>query len=213
MTLTLPTYLGYPVLGWEPNWSDPSPNADLRQTKFRLDNGSGKVADDAPYTPRPRTARTLMYDFTRRSEVLEAQELLRDVLIGRLMPVWVPLWTDDFKLTAGCAYNERDLFITPIGFKRYYEGVGLGRTHVALFPMASGRDTMLCRAVVANTVEIDGREKITLDSDLGVPLAVSDLVCFLLLCRADSDDLTIEWTSWQTGTLELPVIDLPREVP
>lgn len=205
-----PVYLAVPVILWEPDWSGPMIDMEFLRAKNRLDAGAGKFKDDAPYEPGPRTRRRIRYLFSPRAEVLEATQFLLEIVKGRLKPFWVPSWTPDLELVVGAAAADDELIITPIDFDRFYGGAGKGRRHLAIWPSAAP-ETILFREIVATSVNVDEDEVLTLDAALGVDLAVEDRVAFLLLCRADSDDLVLNWQNREAAILELPVIDLPME--
>jgi len=204
--MTFPTYLAHPVITWEPDWQEPV--TTLFRRKNRWDGKAGKVRDDTPYEISPRTLRRVRYVFTTRAEIMEALAFIRDTAQGRLNAFWVPEWVDDVFLTAGASSGSTTLSITNIGFTKWFFGAGKGRQHVALFPTGSP-GTVVYREVTAAAVVSETAETITLDSAIGVTLAVGDRVCFLLLCRAESDDLVLHRESWDIAILELPLIDVP----
>jgi len=206
--MSFPTYLTYPVVTWEPDPQDPV--TTLVRRKNRWDGNAGKVRDDHPYDTGPRTIRRHRYVFLSRAEIMEALDFIRATAQGRLKTFWVPNWVDDVYLTAGSLAASSTLSISNIGFTRWYTGTNVGRAHVALFPTGSP-GTILYRHVTAADVVSETAESLTLDSALGLDLAVGDRVCFLLLSRAESDDLVLHRDSWETAILEMPLIDVPLD--
>jgi hypothetical protein len=212
--MTLSTYLGLPLLDWPADMSDPGLDLEIKAAKVRLDNGAGPIKDDAPYEPRPRTARRLRYVLDSREAMLDARDFLRDVAQGRWKSFWVPTWAQDLQLAADVDGAATALAITRLLFTPLYAGTGLGREHIAAFPFVSGTGPVLTpRKITDVTTLDDATEQLTLSSALGNDLTTDDLLSFLLLCRLDDDRLLFAWESMESGVLELPVIDLPRETP
>jgi len=216
MALSLPTYLGLPVLDWRPDWQGPSTTLGFEQSKSRWDESGGPVEDDAGYVEGPHTVRTVRYVLKTRARVIDARELLQTVVKGRLKSFWVPTWSPDFRLAAGTLSGSAVITTTPSGYVKFLQGANKGRAHVALFPRLTG-GTIIYREIVS-AVEIvnedfnrSENEELTLDSVLTDDLNVLDPGCWLLLCRAASDELAIVWENADTAVLELPLIDLPRE--
>lgn len=209
--MSLPTYLGYPVLHWQPDWQGPTPQTSYRRSKARWDSGIGQVRDDSPYVPAPRTLRTMRYVFGSRAEILDAQDFLLTQAQGRLKPFWLASWTQDMVLLEGAAADADELVIRPMGYQPLLAGDGKGRRHVALWPRNTS-GSVVYREITDHSVEA-GAERLVLDADIGVALDVRDPVDFLLFCRLDADELTLQWEHMTVATLELPVIDLPWEVP
>jgi hypothetical protein len=210
--MSLPTYRGYPVLTWRPDWQGVSLGTSFEQTKARWDAGTGPIRDDNPYDVAPRTRRRIRYVFKSRETTRDAEAFILNTCQGRLKPFWLSTWSPDVRLTAPCAADELELFIQWIGYDKFLKGAR-GRNHVAIWPQFNTLAPIF-REIVDNTVESTTVEKLILDTDLGATLALKDPVTFLLLCRADSDDLIIEWQhTGGVSILEFPVIDLPEETP
>lgn len=204
--MTFATYLAHPVIHWEPDWLDPV--TTFHRRKFRWDNRTGNVRDDHPYEVAPRTLRRMRYVLTERSEIIDALDLIKTTAQGRLKAFWVPDWVDDVFLTAGSLAASSTLAITNIGFTKWYFGEGEGRAHVALFPTAAP-GTIVYREVTTSVVVSATAETLTLGAAIGTDLAVGDRVCFLLLCRSDSDEIVLHREHWTLAVLELPIVDVP----
>jgi hypothetical protein len=213
-----PVYRGFPVLDVLPDWSDPSLKLDFRQAKNRLDGGAGPIRDDSPHQRRPRTTRRLRYLLETRQEVLDARAFIRTVAQGRRHGFWVPTWTQDLSLATVVDSGDTTIAVTRIGFATFYPVLdsandGLGREHVALFPQQVGAGPLLVARKVADTGSTDETDVLTIDTPIGHVFTTGDLLSFLLFCRLDEDRVLLQWETFESGVLELPLIDLPRETP
>lgn len=211
--MALPTYLGYPVLTWEPDWSSSTSDWEFVRKKNRWDNGIGRVRDDSPDTLGPRTQRPPRYVFGSKAEIEEARDFILNTAQGRLKPYWLPTWIPDLPLVDRCDATEAVLTVRPFGYGAYLAGASVGRSHVAVFPWRASPLTILYREVLSSAVNLDGNEELTLDAVLGQHLEVDEMVCWLMLCRANSDDLALRWQNPQVAILEMPMIDVPLETP
>lgn len=210
----LPTYQSLPVLNWWPDWSDPSRGIQYPMRANRVDGIAGAVVWDAPHVTRPRTARRLRFLFSTRAEALEGRRWIREVFKGRLKTAWVPLWVDAFKLAADVDDAATTMTITRSGYTDYQGGAGNGREHIAAWVQTGSGPELFYRQITGSTVDAEaGTETLTLDSAIGYDLTTRDPLSFLLLCRADSDALVLDWQSVGLAVLELPLIDIPRETP
>jgi hypothetical protein len=208
--MAFPLYQGLPVLDWEPDAISPSSGLEFRSAKTRWDNTAGRVADDNPYEPGPRTRRTFRFVLDGRSEIADMVTFLLTQVQGRRLPFWVPNWMPDMLLATARVAADDDLYIAPIGYVRSFAGQGRGHAHLAITPRAAGGGIRY-REITHATEELDGTERLRLDAALGEDLAVTDPVSFLLLCRADADLVPLVWHTPELATLELPLIDLPWE--
>jgi hypothetical protein len=214
-----PTYRGFPVLDVLPDWSDPSLKLDFRQAKSRLDGGAGPLRDDSPYQRRPRTARRLRYLLETRAEMLAARTFLKTVAQGRRNGFWVPAWTQDLLLAAVADSGDTTIAVTRIGFARFYpvldsaEDARLGRQHLALFPHQEGAGPLLVARKITGAATVGETDVLTIDSGVGHVVSINDLLSFLLFCRLDEDRVLLQWETFESGVLELSLIDLPRETP
>ncbi len=207
--MSLPTYLGVPVLNWQPDWSDPSRVMRLVQAKNVLGvDGPGPLKYDSPHQPRPRTGLRLRYVLETRDEMNDARDFIRDTAQGRRLSFWVPLWSQALHLSTAMGSGDTSMVITRCGYARDMAGEGRGREHVAVFNGA----TLVARKVTAAT-EGDTTETLTLSSAFGVALPLGSYITYLLYCRMDTDTPVLQWASMHTGILEVPLIDLPIQTP
>lgn len=214
--MSLATYLGLPLLDWSPDWEDPSRTMMYVQAKNQLgsDNAPGPLAFDAPHMPRPRTTFRLRYILETREDMNAARDFLCSTAIGRWKTFWVPLWLRAFQLTADVDAADTTFTITQSGYSRWYAGAQYGREHLAFFPrVPTVEQTLIGRKVSDSVDNGDGTETLTISSALGDDLKAADVVCFLLLCRLDTDSPVLEWDSMNSGILEIPLIDVPMETP
>jgi len=112
-------------------------------------------------------------------------------LVGRQGTFWLPTYRNDLTPTEAISAVETDINIQNIKLADNM-GVNSLRTNLA-FILPDG--TIICRAIT-NIVEVDDDEEtITIDSALGVEVAMGGCtISFLDLCRQASDVVDIEWT-------------------
>jgi hypothetical protein len=206
-----PEYLDYPVLDWAPSWREATTRLRFTQSKVRLDSGAGPIDEDALLQPRPRTTRTLTYTLTTREEMVTAREFLRDVSLGRLKGFWASLGLSNLELASPLGAASAALVVDAIGYTRYNFGAGYGREHLLIRPASSA--SILYRKVTAAVDNEDGTETLTLSAVPGESIAVGSRIEYLVLNRLDADLCFLTWNTMHSGTLVLPLIDLPRETP
>jgi hypothetical protein len=207
----MPSYLDYPILDWEPSWNDSTPRLRFTQSKVRLDSGAGPITEDSLLQPRPRTTRTLSYVLTSRDEMEQAREFLRTTSLGRQKAFWCSLGLSNLQLAAPLASDGTALVVDSVGYTRFNFGAGLGREHLLIRP--SGTNEALYRKITAAVDNEDGTETLTLSSAPGQSVALGSRLEYLVLNRLDADLCFLSWRTMQSGTLSLPLIDIPRETP
>lgn len=213
-----PIYRGAPVLDVLPDWSAPSLALGFHQAKNRLDGGAGPLREDSPAQLRPRTARRLRYLLETRADVLAARTFLRTIVQGRWSGFWVPTWAEDLHLATAVGAADVTIAVTRIGFSRFYPlldagGEGLGRQHLAFFPQQTAAPPLLVCRKITGIATVGETDVLTIDAALGFAFTTNDLLSFLLFARADADQLLLQWETFTSAVLELPLLDLPRETP
>lgn len=215
MSLTPSVYRGVPVLSYQPDWSNPSQVMTFTQIRNKLGNdmSPGPLAFDAPHMPRPRTSFRLRFVLETRDEMNAARDFLLTTAQGRRRPFWVPLWSQAMHLDADIEPTDTEILITRSYFSSLVFGVGLGREHLAFFPQVPNACPELVPRRILDAIEGDTNETVTIWSGIGSAMTSDDLICFLLYCRLDTDAPVLQWESFETGILEIPVIDLPAQSP
>lgn len=118
---------------------------------------------------------------------------------GRLWPVWVPTWSNDFQVVNDIAGGALSMTVQRIDYTSLYLIDGA--------PAANRRDVMIrltngqyfFRRITG--ASYDGNtEIITIDSALGqlVPVSAIDRVCFLVPSRLEADAVEL---AWYTGNI------------
>ena len=201
------TYRGFDVLEVEPNWRD-GLESTYRRSWLRCDPGTGKVRvdDRTGITALDNSFAWFMAD---RAAVAEFRAFVA-ARKGAAVPFWFPSWRSDLQLRTDAASTDTTLTIDAIGYTKY------------LFPQRSRRfvafilsDSKIYREIVNANDPGDGvSETITIDSAPGVALpAASTLICFLFLCRLESDEVKITWHTSSVAEASLAFREIPREVP
>ena len=201
------TYRGFDVLEVEPNWRD-GLESTYRRSWLRFDPGTGKVRvdDRTGITALDNSFAWFMAD---RAAVAEFRAFVA-ARKGAAVPFWFPSWRSDLQLRTDAASTDTTLTIDAIGYTKY------------LFPQRSRRfvafilsDSKIYREIVNANDPGDGvSETITIDSAPGVALpAAATLICFLSLCRLESDEVKITWHTSSVAEASLAFREIPREVP
>lgn len=216
--MSLPTYNSIPILDWMPDWVDPSRQMQFVQAKNNLEGtaaGPGAFAWDAPHQTRPRTTRRLRYVLMSRAEMVAARQFVRDTAQGRRTSFWVPLWSQAVHLTTPMLSTDTTATIRRSRYSSLYAGAGLGREHIAIFPRVPATDQTLIPCKITGSVDNPslGTETLTLNTAPGYAVTCDDLICFLLLCRLDTDAPLLQWAGMGCGVLDIPLIDIPAETP
>lgn len=113
---------------------------------------------------------------------------------GKARPAWVPTRRADFTLTDGVTAIQTQITVEFVGYSSFYN-LANSRRDIA-FLKADG--TWLFRRITGATVAPGGTtEALQLDSALGAAYQPEDfdLICLLELCRLDTDNVEIAWTT------------------
>lgn len=133
-----------------------------------------------------------------------------DTVKGRFTSFWIPTYVADLPLTASLGASDTTFTITDIGYtERYFPHEA--RRHLA-FIAPDG--TITHRRVTDAVDNGDGTETLTIASSLGAAFPLgAGLLCFLLLVRLTSDEITVTRSAAAFGECVLECLELPPEVP
>jgi hypothetical protein len=125
---------------------------------------------------------------------------------GKAVPFWVPTWRRDLFLHSSVILNENAALFEDTGYSNF-AFQHKSRRHIA-FMLTSGP---VYKKV--SSASSDGFvETITFTSNLpAIPL--DTLVCFLTLCRLNTDNPSIEFITNSKAESRIPYIEIPEEAP
>lgn len=183
-------YRGAPVLELAPEWST-GLELDLSRDLEELDSltGGWLVRDR---TGLPIAAQKMGWVFTTPSERAAWLRLLAH-LRGRWQALWVPTWTDDFRVLTASGSGSSTLTVAWGGYAEHLAGMP-GRQDIRL-QLRNG--TVVYRRIVAAVEVSSTAEQLTLDAPLGVDVQPQQVaqVSFLALCRNNADAAELShWT-------------------
>jgi len=182
------TYQGYRVLAWRPNRIE-----DLTDTWRRklalLDYGTGPVTID-DLSGHPVVGKRLRFTFGNRATIQAFRAWLH-ARLGRAVPFWLSSGQSDVALTRPIHAADQHLSVKNMGYARYLASPTIRRDLVI---HATGGRTDHRRITGGSEISAD-EELLTLDSSLGVTLAVQDVlrISFLDLVRLDADAQELFW--------------------
>lgn len=203
--MSFSTYLTYNVLHTFPDWTK-EPEFELIQTPLSLRNPIGV---DYKYTEEDyvKYKATNKYSPTTKAEISEFNDLF-DELKGRWGMLWLPSWGTDFVLSQAIGAADTILQGADVSFSTNY-GVAPAQTGRYVF-IYKNTSQWWCRKVTAAT-----DSSLTIDSAIGVALALADVkyVSILYFARFDIDEIEWEYITPDVAECELSFIELPHEYP
>lgn len=124
---------------------------------------------------------------------------------GRLSPFWLASNDRAFELAEPASSGATTITIEPIGYETSLYG-STSRTNIEL---KTTDGTVIRRAITA-VAAVGDNEQLTLDSALPVDISAAtlDRCAWLEQVRLDSDEITLNWVSWDCIELTLPVVVL-----
>lgn len=197
-----PLYLefgGYEIMTTRPVLQEDISNNIVRAAEY-VDNGFGPVVvesvrDYADY------GQTLGFHDRMGAEMWTRRQWLHGIK-GRQRAFWMPAFSSELLPTADIDAADVTITVTSVAPTSYYANQSI------LFQMSDG--TFIAKTITGAVVADARHDTLTLNSALGVDVALADLVmiCFLALSRLDSDSVTITYDP-ERGSLSILVIEVP----
>ncbi|MEF8736816.1 MAG: hypothetical protein V5B35_09550 [Candidatus Accumulibacter necessarius] len=181
-------YQGYRVLEWPPNRIDDVTDT-WRRKLATLDYGTGPVTLD-DLSGHPVVGKRLRFTFCDRATIQAFRAWLH-ARLGRAVPFWLSSDQSDAVLTRPIHAADQHLTVRNLGYARYLASPMI-RRDVAI--RVAGGSVYLRRITGATEISED-EELLTIDSTLGVTLAVQDVlrISFLNLVRLEADAQELFW--------------------
>ena len=181
-------YRGRPVLTVEPNWRTlPSINLARKLERLDFEVGRAFVYDDAGIVlPEMR----VLWSALDRDTAVYLHRFIWSRR-GRQKSVWVPTWSNDFRVLE----YEDGTGRLDVAFARYFDS-GVPGVHKQDIRIQLVDGSVFYRRIATATVETaDTVERFTLDSPIGRNLLPADFdrISWLHLMRLDQDAVELAW--------------------
>lgn len=180
-------YRSLPVLEVRPNWDRDV--TDEYQTKLSIiDFDVGQRIVD------PESAVGMVFQQMSWLKTVKSQiRALRGWFYarkGRLMPIWVPSWSQDLTLALPVNAANTEIYINGVGYGKFYGQMGRKDIRIEL---KSG--AVYYRRISSPIKQTDGTEKISIDGALGVDVSPNAIrmISFLTLSRLNADAVEIAY--------------------
>lgn len=129
---------------------------------------------------------------------------------GRIAPCWVSTDNADLILAQDTLAGQSTIRIKRIGYTQLVFPTGNGRRHVSV----KKKDGTLQAFKVASCLDnLDGTETLVLDGQLSDSYPAGAHFSYLTLCRLESDEVRIAYTSPHVCDTQLNFVELPKETP
>jgi len=197
-------YKGVPIFNIKPNWVGIDDGFDH---PYNLLGFLGKTTPLSHYT---ETMFPLKYEYLayKKSEIQKHIDFF-DSRMGRLDGFWLPSWQEDIHLTEGFLASDDHLHIDSINYPLYWFGNEMGKSIITIWP----DDTYVWNDIVAAPSDT----RINLDDVVGRDCPKSSikrlLVCFLLFCRFNQDEIEVEYLTPEVARMSLSFRTLLGERP
>nr|WP_320132328.1 hypothetical protein [uncultured Holophaga sp.] len=200
------TYQSLDVLTLHPNAREDGATT-LSRAVEEFDPGLGRrvLTDPSGVTGR---SRSWLWTCKSREEIVALRTWFM-ARRGKAIPFWAPTWRQDLELQAALDTTSTIATVAHVGYTD------------RAFPQAARRHlgfyidgTWVCRqvsaAVAYPSTETEG---LTLASALGVAAPLGTLVSYLTLCRLDTDELQLPYTTDSIAEVSFTFVELPQEAP
>lgn len=129
---------------------------------------------------------------------------------GAAIPFWVPTYSRDLVVYEGADTSAEAIKIERTEYTRQVFPNGNHRRHIAIWEQ--GTTPSRFRGITS-AVELAAYEQIGIDAALGVNITTETILSYVLLVRLAADMIDIEHHGPEFGVAELPLIEVPQEVP
>lgn len=190
-------YRYFYVLTQESNWTDGGSRGQQRLLDM-FDTGVGKPEQfDTAMRPFPTQQHHWVLDGQADHKRFYS---LMSLLRGRAVPVWVPTWMDDMRLTAAVSSASTSIQIARCGY--FAAGGPRPEREDIMIETLDGQRfyRRITGAVAGATTEV-----IQLDSALGVSITPMQVIriCFISLMRLDHDSIEVNHITDTDGASEV----------
>lgn len=129
---------------------------------------------------------------------------------GRVVPCWVPSGQADLVLAQDASAGAASLVIQRIGYAQHVFHTGSGRRHLYV---SSPDGTLQPLAVTSAIDNLNGTETLVVSPALDQRLPAGTALGYLGLCRLESDQVRLAFTTPYAAEAALSFVELPHETP
>jgi hypothetical protein len=196
-------YNGHEIITRQPNWIRPI-EFDSQYAYELVDNDTG-VWETTPTEAFSRLQHRYAWLLKDRTEIQRFREFLGRRR-GRAKPVYVPTYTEDFRLLETVAGTATRLLVEDNGFATLL-GASATHQHLVVRTRAGG---FYPRRIVDAVAGLDDTASLYVDTALGFDLAPADVagIHLLLLCRLAGDQVLMQWRTNGVVTVETPFVSV-----
>jgi hypothetical protein len=189
---SLTQYKGLDVLLVSPNAGDGlSDDFERNMPVIDFNKGAWDIHEttDAPVVKRP-----FRWVLKSRQEIMDLLKFL-DNHKGRLVPFWVPTWSQDIELVQDIGASDLGIVVNSILYTQQIKSHP-NRSDIILYP-ADGSVAPTLRGLTASSESVNNTEILTMDASLGTARTKDyfKAISFLTLCRFANDGFEIVWHS------------------
>lgn len=147
--------------------------------------------DFEPTSDWPTIIRQHLYIYKTRAEIMAFRRFLKR-RAGRVVPVWLPSWNDDFIIAANVDSSSSAIVVRDNGYRSFVNGHE-ARRDIAIFRYGVALPIMLRITDVADN--FDGTVNLIFDSTVGTTFTKEAVkqICHMNLFRLGSDSVTLQW--------------------
>ena len=180
-------YRTYPVLETESNWREDITTEYQRDIEIIDFLTGGVLVDDTS------DVSTRVHKYHWQGGSRTQVNAIRNFLFsryGRLVPVWVPSFSEDLQLIAQVGAGVNRLMVTNTNYTRNVASAVQRRDIRIVLKNGS-----IFYRRIASSAELVGGEELALNDALGVLVNPEDVkeIGFMSLCRLESDAVEIRW--------------------
>ena len=129
---------------------------------------------------------------------------------GRINPVWLCTDNADLVLAKAAQATDDSIRIKRIAYSQLVFNTGNGRRHIAVQKKDGTRQMF---KVVNCNDNLDGTETLVLNARLTEPYEAGKHFSYMTLCRLETDEVRLAFTSPQVCEAQLRFLELPKETP
>jgi hypothetical protein len=151
------------------------------------------VWNTAQVTDGPVVTRPYRWMLKTRQEIMDFIKFL-DNHKGKLVPFWVPTWSQDIELVQDIGASDLGIVINSILYTQQIK-THPNRADIVMFPADGTAPTL--RGITTSSESVNNTEILTMDASLGVIRQISYFkgISFLTKCRFADDGFELIWHS------------------
>lgn len=200
-------YKGYEVLTETPDRSAATPSRHERGLSVIASTVGKRLVLDRWGVPS--VIRSFVWSAFGRPEIAALRAFIARRQ-GRVVPCWVPTGQADLVLAQAATAGADRIVIRRVGYAALVFPTGSGRRHLAVSKRDGTVQTLQVTSAIDNQ---DGTETLVLSDTLTDSYPAGSHLSYLVLCRLESDQIRLAFTTPHTCEAQLSFVELPKETP